>query len=64
MMGMPAMNEPGRRVGASPAVGPAGMTRRRALLSQGKIRIVTAQTPKAGAEVAKGSIIRLASKVV
>lgn len=31
---------------------------------KGKIRIVTAQTPKAGAEVAKGSTIRLTSKVV
>jgi GlcNAc-PI de-N-acetylase len=37
MMGMPEMNEPGRRVGASPAVGPAGMTRRRALLSLGAV---------------------------
>ena len=31
---------------------------------KGKIRTVTAQTPKAGAEVAKGSTIRLTSKVV
>jgi hypothetical protein len=31
---------------------------------KGKIRIVTAQTPKAGAEVAKGTTIRLTSKVV
>ena len=38
MMGMPETNEPGRRVGASLLVGPAGMTRRRALLSLGAVR--------------------------
>jgi LmbE family N-acetylglucosaminyl deacetylase len=31
---------------------------------KGKVRIVTAQTPKAGAEVAKGATVRLTSKVV